>query len=304
MRFVINLTTGATAPTYVEDDILKLIKKIKITQSADDIKTSVSGKMWWFVEKFEKKTDPYKVAPTTATTTTADAIVTLMADFAIDRTNENDTRALLHTRPNGKQISNLELEITWGAASDIASANAPTINAASKCIVETREASGTAEIIDKDGNKKLVNVNELLSRDIREIQDSVALLNNKTSFDASSVPYNISPAPAVHMTHMLRINDADIRSDALVTSLKIQNEVGGTNRMIENSWNALKETTKTEYAQESLPTGILYLDFIDMFEGGLVHFGTEGDIKYRFLTSNGVTEGTDQIDVFVRYEKR
>lgn len=300
MRFVINLTTGATAPTYLQDDITRLIKKIEILKSADDIVTSVSGRLWWFIEKFEKKTDPYYVAPTSATSTTADAIVTLMADFAIDRTNENDTRALLHTRPNGHQISSLELKITWGSASDIASANAPTINAASKCIVEAREASGTAVLADGSS----VNVNQLQTRDIREIEDVIPLLNNKTSFDASSVPYNISPAPAVHMTHGLLVSDAGVRSDALVTSLKIQNEVGGTNRMIENSWNALKESTKTEYAQESLPVGFLYLDHLDMFEGGIIHLGTEGDLKYRLLTSNGVTEGTDVVNLFVRYEKR
>lgn len=300
MRFVINLTTGATAPTYLQDDITRLIKKIEILKSADDIVTSISGRLWWFIEKFEKKTDPYYVAPTSATSTTADAIVTLMADFAIDRTNENDTRALLHTRPNNHQLSNLELKITWGSASDIASANAPTINAASKCIVEAREASGTAVLAD--GSQ--VNVNQLPTRDIREIEDVIPLLNNKTSFDASSVPYNISPAPAVHMTHGLLVSDAGVRSDALVTSLKIQNEVGGTNRMIENSWNALKESTKTEYAQESLPVGFLYLDHLDMFDGGIVHLGTEGDLKYRLLTSNGVTEGTDVVNLFVRYEKR
>lgn len=304
MRFVINLTTGATAPTYLQDDITRIIKKIEILKSADDIVTSVSGRLWYFIEKFEKKTDPYYVAPTSATSTTADAIVTLMADFAIDRTNESDVRALLHTRPHGHQLSGLELKITWGSASDIASANAPTINAASKCIVEIREASGSATILNKDNLEETVNVNALPSRDIREIEDVIPLLNNKTSFDASSVPYNISPAPALHMTHGLLVSDAGVRSDSLVTTLKIQNEVGGTNRMIENSWNALKESTKTEYAQESIPVGFLYLDHIDMFNGGIAHLGTEGDLKYRLLTSNGVTEGTDVVNLFVRYEKR
>lgn len=303
LRFVINLTTGASAPTYKQDPIGQLIKKIEIVQAGDDIKTSISGRLWVFVEKFEKKTDPYTVAPTTATTTTADAILTIQADFAVDRTNENDVRALLHTRPKGRQLSSLDLIITWGAASDMASANAPTINAVSKCIVEAREASGLVRVRDKDGKEQDINVQDLEVDDIREIEDVIPLLANKTSYDASTVAHNIAPAPATHLTHMLLASDNGVRSDSLITSLKIQNEVGGANRILENSWNALKESTKAEYALESIPEGILYLDFIDLFNGGLVHVGTEGDIKYRMLTSGTVENGVDVANLFVRYRR-
>lgn len=297
MRFVINLTTGVTAPTYDEDDILRFIKKIRLVKNGDENIFNVSGRLWWFIEKFEKKTKPYKVDPTSSTTTTADAIVTLIADFALDRTDENDTRALLQPQ----NFTSLKLEIDYGAASDIASANAPTINTASSSVqVEIREALGTVARVNKDGVTEQVDVNVAPMQKITELEDSIALLASKTSFDTSSIPYNITPAPSNIMTHGLLVSDNGVRSDSLVTDIKYQKEKGGRSPIIERKWTGLREETKTEYSQESLDTGFVYLDFVDKLEGGLVHVGNEGDIKLRVLTSSGVTSGQDEILVFIR----
>jgi hypothetical protein len=292
MRFIINLTTGAAAPTYKEDDILNFIKKIRLVKHGDENLFNTSAKMWWFIEKFEKKTAPFKVAPTSSVSTTADAIVTLIADFARDRTNESDIRALLQPQ----NFTSLKLEIDYGSNVDIASANAPTINTASSSVqVEIREALGTVKLGDQQ-----VDVNDIPVDRITELEEIIDLQPNKISFDTSSVPYNISPAPANHMTWGMMVLDNNVRSDSLVTDLKIQKEKGGRFPILERKYTGLREETKSEYSQEAIDTGFVYLDFIDKLEGGLIHTGNEGDIKLRLLTSSGVTTGQDTVQLFVR----
>jgi len=292
MRFIINLTTGATAPTYKEDEIQQFIKKIRLVKNGDKNIFNVSGRMWWFVEKFEKGTKPYKVDPTSATSTTADAILTLIADFALDRKNENDIRALLQPQ----DFSSLKLEIDYGSNADIASANAPTINTASSSVqVEIREVLGTVKVGEQE-----VDINSAPMQEISELEETIDLIASKTSFDTNSLPYNISPAPATHMTHTMLVLDNGVRSDSLVTDVKYQKEKGGRFPILERKYTGLREETKTEYAQETLDTGVVYVDHIDKLDGGLVHTGNEGDIKIRFLTSSGVTAGQDTVLLFVR----
>lgn len=291
MRFRFNLTTGGIAPTYKEDDILNLIRKIRLVMEGNENKFNISGRLWWYLEKFEKKTKPYFVAPTSSVNTTADAIVTLIADFATDRTDENDVSALLMSQDMGS----LKLEIDWGTSADLASANAPTINA-SEVTVDIREALNVP-ITVKDN---VYYIAEKAVRDIREIQDAIPLLASKTSYDASSISYNITPTNSLIMTHLMLVSDSGVKSDALVTSLKLQKERGGKFPILERNYNLLREELKTEYAQESLDTGILYLDWVDKLEGGLFSTGNEGDLKFRALTSASIQDGVDEIQLVVR----
>jgi hypothetical protein len=294
MRFRFGLTTGASAPTYKEDDILNLITKIRLVMEGNENKFNISGRLWWFLEKFEKKTKPYYVAPPTAISTTADSIVTLIADFATDRTDENDITALLMAQDMGS----LKLEIDWGASTDLASANAPTINA-SECTVEIREALAAPITVDPQTRQYKIGDRNL--RDIREIQDSIPLSASKTSYDSSSVAANVTPTNATIMTHLLlvRVASNNTKSDALVTSIKLQREKGGKFPIIERAYNLLREETKPEYSQETLDTGILYLDWVDKLEGGLISTGNEGDLKIRMLTSATVASN-DEVQLMIR----
>lgn len=289
LRFRYGLTTGATAPTYTEDDILNLCKKIRLVMGGNDIKYNVSCKVAYYIEKFEKKTAPYKVAPTSSTSTTADAVVTLLIDFATNRLNENDKTALLLA----DTLSSLDLLIDWGTAADLASANAPTINA-SEVTVEMREYANLP--VDSKTNLRST---QLSVRDIREIEDSITLVANKVSYDTSSIAYNIVPAPSTIMTHGLLVLASGVKSNTDVTSIKIQKEKGGKKAILERNFNLLREEMKTRYAQESLDTGFLYLDYVDRLEGGLQNLGNEGDTRLRLLTSAGVG-GSDLVSVFVR----
>lgn len=288
LRFRYGLTTGGVAPTYTEDDILNLCKKIRLVMGGNDIKYNVSCKLAYYIEKFEKKTAPFKIAPTSSTSTTADAVVTLMIDFATQRLNENDKTALLLA----DTLSSLDLLIDWGAVTDLASANAPTINA-SEVTVEMREYADLPQ--DQYGNRTV----KLSVRDIREIEDSIALTASKTSYDSSSIAYNIVPAPSTIMTHGLLVLASGAKSNTDVTSIKVQKEKNGKKAILERNFNLLREEMKTRYAQESLDTGFLYLDYVDRLEGGLQNLGNEGDNRLRMLTSASVG-GSDTVSVFVR----
>lgn len=289
LRFRFGLTTGAAAPTYTEDDILNLIKKIRVVANGNDIITNVSGRMAFYIEKFEKKTQPFKIAPTTAVSTTADAVVTVVIDYALNRLNENDKSALLLADTKGS----LDLLIDWGSVTDLASANAPTINA-SEVTVEIRELAN----LPRDA-KTNVRTQKLRVNDLREIEDSIALLASKTSFDSSSISYNIIPAPSTIFTHGFMVLAGTTKTNADVTSIKVQKEKGGKFGILERSFNVLREEMKTRYEQESLDTGFLYLDYIDRLEGGLPNQGNEGDMRLRLLTSASVG-GSDSVLLFIR----
>lgn len=298
LRIILNLTTGGIAPTYTEDDILNVIKKIRLVQNGNDNKFNTNARLWFYVEQFEKGTQVTRVAPTSVVSTTADAEVVLQADFAQERINEDDISALLPAR----RFASLKLEIDWGAAADLATANAPTINAASRCLVEIRECTGEDEILI-DGNPTVRNIDDLDFIDIREGMDTLPIDANYTSFDSSSLKKNVIPAPAQIRTHLLLIRDqtapAGNKSNALVTDIKVQKEVGRPRNILQRTFLSLRGETKVEYQQETLAVGILYIDWLDKLTGGLINSGNEGDVKFRFLTT-GFVAGQN-IDIFTRH---
>lgn len=298
LRFIINLTTTAATPTYTEDDILDIIKKIRLVMDGSDNKFNVSARKYYYVEQFEKQTTPAKVAPTTSVSTTADAIVVLTMDFANDRLDRNDLSALLQAR----KLSSLDLEIDWGKAADLATANVPTVNVSdSSCEVEILEVSGEVEATDESGEETSTNVFDLDVDDIRETESTVEIPTaDKQSFDADTVKENITPAPANILMHMLMVTDNKIKTDALLTSIKIQQESPTEKRLIQRTYKSLREEGKTEHALESIPVGIVFLDYVDLFDGGLENSGNEGDTKWRFLTKAAGTAQEDFIQIFTR----
>ena len=300
MRVVLSLTTTATAPTYTEDDMLNVIKKIRLVMNGNDNKFNVNARLWFYVEQYEKGTQVQRIAPTTTISTTADAVVTLIADFAQDRKNEDDFTALLPAR----RLSSLNLEIDWGGTTDIATANAPTINVASKIIVEIREAFGTVEEYNEKGEVvKSTDVNDLDYLDIREGMDTLLIDANYSSYDNSSLKKNVIPAPSTILTNAFLVRDATApagnKSNALVTDLKIQRESPFVLNILQRTWLSIWGEIKAEYSIEATqPVGFLYIDYVDKFSGGLVNNGNEGDIKYRFLNT-GFVSG-QAIDIFTR----
>lgn len=296
LKFVVNITTGASAPTYTEDALLRFIKQVKITRNGSDVKFVASAKAMFYVEKYEKGTAPYKVDPTTATTTTANAVVFLTIDFASNRKNIKDVSAVM----KAKGLSQLDLDITFGAASDIASANAPTINTgATTSFVEIQCTEVIGDVVDSSG----ATVDVLASNpiDLRFQEQLIALDNSAhSSFDSDTQAINVTPAPATIVTEMFMWEDSsNNKSDTICTALKIQREVGAPVRIIEGSYDTLHQEVKAEYSQEALDTGIIFFDYLDKLAIGLINNGNEGDLKYRILKASSTTATLRRITRYV-----
>jgi|SRR5579872_2495068 len=305
LRFDFNLTNPAGAPTFTEDDIFNLIKKIRIEEDGANNRINLNGRMWFYIEYNEKETKPNYVAPVTTVSTTYDATVTLIADFATDRDNEFDISAILQT----KKLSNLLLWVTWGLQADLASANAPTINASTNVEVEIREVYGTFDWthIDKDGNQvtdKGVDVNDpdtYQPKRYTETFTTVKIDANHASFDDDSLTYSIAPTPSNIVSQAMMVLDQNgLKNNSIVTQFKVQRESPYQLRHIQRKWLSMWDSKKVQQKlSEGLTIGFIFLDWIQESGGtGLINNTKDGDIKYRFLIA-GFSAG-QTINIFTR----
>ena len=294
MRADINYTNTATAPTFVEDDFLNLFANIRVQRNGADNKINVSARMWYYVDDYEKGTPAQKSAVVTTISTTNDWFCTFIADFATFELNEHDISALLQT----KNLSSLELQIDWLQASDVASANAPTINAVSTVEVEIREVSG--QVLDKNGELQDINDDEKIDMaNIYEAEQIVTIDSAHTSFDADSLAVDITPAPSNIISHGLMVLDQTAphgnKANNLITQVKVQRESPFTYRYLQRFWNNIVDSLKSQLVLNATVTGFIWLDWINRAPNGLLNNRNTGDLKFRFLTANFVTGQTIRI---------
>ena len=293
-EFFIKIVNPTGTTTASDDDILEIATSCKLIMNGKDVKFSKSTRQWYYMEKDDKGTSPYKDALIlTASITTTHRFV-LVHDFASDPLDRQDITALLPAN----RLSSLKLEITWGALSTILSStdDATTITDADSGVdVEIREVSGTVE---KDGS--LIDIADLPFAEIREDSDATGIPPSKTSFDSSTFKKDITPAPANILKVLLLVLDNDVRTNSFITEIKIQREKGGNKRLYHRTWDSLWRENKAEQGLESAVTGVLALDFVDIFGRGLINRGNEGDIRWRFLTGS-TTESADNLEILTRY---
>lgn len=295
LRLFVEIVNTATPPTLIEDGLLKLFKKIKLTRNGSDVKFDMSCQMMNYVAKYTKGTAPNRVDPITGASTTATSEVLLRLDFATNALNQRDTTALLKTR--GPRLSSLVLAITFGDLDTIASANPGAITEANSGVeVALEEVTGN---VIQGGNEVDVNSPGYQPIDYREVSRSVDLeVSAKGSFDDDTQKENVIPAPSNIVRNAFLVLDAGVKSDALVTDFKIQRESPIQRRIIQRRWLNFKKEQKAEYQQESLDIGFLYLDYVDLLGIGLINNGAEGDVKYRFLKIASATG--DLLDIYTK----
>lgn len=305
MRTDFNLTNPAAAPTLTEDDILNAVKRIRIEEDGDTNRINLSARLWFYIEYSEKEAKPQYVAPITTVSTTYDATVTLIADFATQRENEFDISAVLQT----SKLSTLKLFVTWGLAADIASANAPTINAASAMEVEIREVFGTFDWthLDADGNSVTdnnVDINNPIQYQPKRFTENFTTLKidaNHAGFDDDSLPFNVAPTPSNIVAQALMVLDQNnLKNNALVTQFKVARESPYQLRHTQRKWLSKWDGQKAQQRlSEGNPIGFIFMDWIEISGGsGLINNTKDGDVKYRFLTSGFVAGQT--INIFTR----
>lgn len=300
MLFNIKVTTATTpATTIIQDDILNIVKKIRLVMDADDNKFNVDLTKWLFVEQIEKGTLPYRDAfaiPATSTSTTFQILVN--ADFAQARQNLSDVTALLDA-PNK---SSLFLEIDWGDISDVVEVVNDTV-----IDTDTELKISLTEVFDDQGAEANAQLATAGFIDLREGTDQFNILKANTSFDDSVLQEQVEPVPANILTHLLvgkeditSVSGSPTRSNTVIDQVKVENIKGVGEKIIQVSYDQLHLGNKSEYGLEQIQDGVAYIDWIDQRRGGLANFVAEA-IKWRFLTPAPTATETNAIDLYTRY---
>jgi len=296
MRFFIESVENNTAdPTEIQDTILNIIKKVRLVIDGDANKVNVDARKLFFLEKLEKGTEPYSNKDDDHTqNTTKTWEVHLRLDFASNRLNDHDLSALLPARLFAK----LDLEIDWGALTDMYSANTSGVSitdANSDCEIEVKE------VIDTD-NKVAFAKGQVGNGflDLRETVSSANVSATHTNFDDDAGEHDIKPAPVQILKHLILTKDSSgIRADDTISDLLLIDTRGQGKEFIKSDWIMLNRHMKQEFGIESLDAGIVLLDYPDKFGAPLENFDVEGAIKFK----NIAPTGTEVLEVLARYIK-
>jgi len=300
LLFEIVVTTATTAGiTIIQDDILNIVKKIRLVMDADDNKFNVDLTKWLFVEQIEKGTLPQRDAfaiPASGVTTTFKILVN--ADFAQARQNLSDVTALLDA-PNK---SSLSLEIDWGSIADVLETVNDTI-----IDTDTNLKISLTEVFDDQGAEANAQLATAGFIDLREGTDQFLITKANTSFDDSVLQEQIEPVPANILTHLLStkedvtsVTGSPTRENTVLDQIKVENIKGVGEKIVQVSFDQLHFGNKSEYGLESIQDGVAYIDWIDQRRGGLANFVAEA-IKWRFLNPAPATDETNAIDLYTRY---
>lgn len=284
----------------IEDDILNLVKKVRLVMDADDNKFNVDLTKLLFVEHVEKGTIPKRDAfaiPAIGASETDEVLINM--DFAIFRQNLSDVQALLDA-PNK---SSLFLEVDWGDISDIVVTPNDTI----VTVATTLARINLTEVFDDEGAEANAKLAAQAFTDLREGVDEFEVTKAFASFDDSILQEQIEPTPSRIRTHLLvtkeditSVSGTPTRVNDVITQLKVENIKGNGEKLIQTRFDLAHFGNKSEYGLESLFTGVFYLDWIDQRRGGLNNFVADA-LKWRFLTNAPVATETDAIQLFTRY---
>jgi len=300
LLFIIKVTTATTAgTTIIQDDLLNIVRKIRLVMDADDNKFNVDLTKWFFVEQIEKGTTPSRDAfaiPSSGTSTTFKILVN--ADFAQARQNLSDVTALLDA-PNK---SSLNLEIDWGSIADVLETVNDTIIDS-----ETELKISLTEVFDDQGAEANAQLATAGFIDLREGTDQFLITKANTSFDDSVLQEQIEPVPANILTHLLvtkeditAVTGSSTRENDVLDQIKVENIKGVGEKIIQTSFDQINLGNKSEYGLEQIQDGVAYIDWIDQRRGGLANFVAEA-IKWRFLNPAPTASETNAIDLYTRY---
>ena len=115
-------TNATTAPTYNDDDILRLIKNIRVVSGSTPF-VDAPARWLYYKAYYEFPTAPRKDSPPTGTGATADVYVLIPIHFGVMPMNKYDPTCVLAA----KEKSSLTLEVLFGGISDLASAGVDSV---------------------------------------------------------------------------------------------------------------------------------------------------------------------------------
>ncbi len=292
LGFFIKNVAGGADPTEIQDTILNIVKRIKLILDGDENKVNVDLRKLFFVEKFEKGTEPASNKDDTQTTSETKTWYCQVAlDFATNRLLDTDISALLPARLFGK----LDLEIEWGDVNDMFSANPGTITVAdSGCKVQVTEAFDTENKIKfakgqaGDGFK-----------DFRLTTNSVDVDAAHTNLQDEALEHAIKPGNRLVSKHLiLTKNSSGVRVDDVIEKLELVDTRGAGTTKFRADWDILNRSMKAEYGLESLDAGILYHDYVAK-DGEFLSIDAEQSILWKI--QNIAPTGTEKFEVLTKY---
>ena len=282
--FFITLKAGVTPPSDPKhNDYLNLIKKIIVYHNGGKSRSNYSAVDRRFVDLFKHGTfSPRQVlaTPNADGTTTMKYTVTL--NFARRKKILSDYSALLDA-PKSKSVT---LGIQWGDISDIYNTvENGSIDSSTSCRVSVIEAYDDGIKVDGQPNLDEVRKNLVF---IKEEVAEYIIDKAYQSFDADMHESKILPVNSTMISQLYfakeNITDEDpVFSDAVIEQMKIQNVEGAGEIVINDYWNNLVDPTKTDYTLEVLPEGMLFVDWLDQRQRGLIISESDA-LKVRTLT--------------------
>lgn len=288
LTLTLNMTNGGISPTFKEDGFFKYFTAVGIRRNGKTFKFNQPLRFAFKKQTADLGTQPFYQAPITTASATYDAIAQYTIHFAENILDENDVSALLQT---GK-LTNLELVISTGDVTDIASANAPTIN--SRTVeIEIRDFTGKG----RNGGD-INNPDEEKMTDIFELVEEIDLEVGKTSFTKLTQDIDMVSGSNI-LEHAGLVLDNDLASNDRVTDLRTWN-VTPRSSDLENNFKALNRKTKTDYGLENTITGFFKIDWQEKL--GRTGFVTGAKSKELLqLLTNGIVATQDKILLYTKF---
>lgn len=299
--FFITLAAGANIPTLPKhNDFLNVIKKIIVYHNGGKSRSNYSAVDRRFVDLFKHGTFSVKQAlltPAANGTTTMKYTVTI--DFARRKKILSDYSALLDA-PRSKSVT---LGIEWGDISDIYNdVQDGSIDSTTNCRVSVIEAFDDG--IKVDGQPNIDDVRKNLVFIKEEVAEYI-IDKEYQSYDADMHESKILPVNSTILSQLYfakeNITDGDpVFSDSVIKQLKIQNVEGAGEIAISDFWDNLVDPTKTDYTLEVLPEGMLFIDWLDQRQRGLIIAESDA-LKVRTLTAAPAAGKQNSYRVFSEY---
>jgi len=282
----VNTPSGDTPATgFIQNGLLKFIKKMVVLMDGVDNKFAVSALTYYHASKFQNATKPFSTAETAGTVaadSTVSSFFSFTIDFAQNKNDLNDMSGLL----NAPALSSLDLIVDWGAITNLYSAVQDTVILPStKCSISVDEVydDGTG---DNELDSAIIN-----AVDFRETEDAFFVTKLNDSFGTSEQEEKMLPVPSTILQQMLLTETnittpaSTILSNAVVSDLKIQNVRGGQDLIFIDKWNDLQRQQKADYALEKGDNddGLVFINWAELRFGGLLNNVVDA-IKFKFLT--------------------
>ena len=270
-------TNDTTAPSYLQDDVLRLIKTVRI-QAGGKPFIDVPGRWLYYKAYYEFIRAPRKDSPPTGTGVTADVVVVLPIHLGLNPSDKFDPSAMI-------PLAELEaptLEIVWGDISDFASAGVDSVTGKLDLVIYGYTPD--------EGFEDIVAPRWFRGK------DSIPGATSGLGY-AYNIQHDLVLAKALVITGDGADVDTANRDNSVIKKLQVYNELENQ-EIVTNLWLAWQEADAMLYNKAPVD-GIVILDASDVVNDILWYTGEKaGTYKLKAETTKSGGIGL----VYIAYE--